>query len=70
LVKACGRGAADEQSIAKLERFFDQKSYLEKTRDIAFLRLIQALRSKGAAHAKGKDFDRLRRETGLGSGLN
>lgn len=44
------------KSIAKLEAFLRQESYPKIDRDTEYLRTLQKLRSKGAAHLKGSDF--------------
>lgn len=45
-----------EKGIGKLERWIDQEEYPSAERDIAFLRRLQRLRSKLAAHRKGSDY--------------
>ena len=47
----------DEKGIRKLERWLQQENYPSAERDIVFLRRIQRLRSKLAAHRKGSDYD-------------
>ena len=47
----------DEKGISKLERWLQQENYPSTERDIAFLRRIQRLRSKLAAHRKGSDYE-------------
>lgn len=47
----------DEKSIAKLERWMKEEGYEHVDRDIKLLRNIQTLRSKGAAHRKGSDYE-------------
>lgn len=49
------------KSIAKLEAFLTQEGYPELGRDIAYLRNLQELRSKGAAHRKGSEFSTILR---------
>ncbi len=49
----------NEKSIAKLERWMRQECYLSTERDIAFLRRLQRLRSKVAAHRKGSDYKKV-----------
>lgn len=44
------------KSISKFEAFLLQEGYPEVDHDIAYLRTLQELRSKGAAHRKGSDF--------------
>jgi hypothetical protein len=50
---------ADEKGIAKLERWLTQEQYPHVQRDMAFLRQLQALRSRSAAHRKGSDYRQL-----------
>ena len=45
-----------ERGISKLERWMRQEHYPSVERDIAFLRRLQQLRSKIAAHRKGSDY--------------
>lgn len=47
----------DEKSIAKLECWMRQEGYEHVDRDIKLLRDVQLLRSKGAAHRKGSDYE-------------
>lgn len=47
------------QSISTLEAWLTQEGYPEVRRDIALLRTLQDLRSKGAAHRKGSDFSKV-----------
>ena len=44
---------AKEKGISKLERFLEAHDYPNTNRDIALLRKIQKIRSKGPAHASG-----------------
>ncbi|MCY4101924.1 MAG: hypothetical protein OXG55_01465 [bacterium] len=46
----------NEKGISKLERWMRQEQYPFVERDIAFLRRLQRLRSKLAAHRKGADY--------------
>ena len=46
----------DEKGISKLERWMSQEQYPSVEHDIAFLRRLQRLRSKLAAHRKGSDY--------------
>ena len=46
----------DEKDISKVERWMLQEQYPSAERDIAFLRRLQRLRSKLAAHRKGSDY--------------
>jgi hypothetical protein len=43
----------------------EDQQYRHLDRDISLLRTLQDLRSSGAAHAKGKNFDKIRRRVGL-----
>lgn len=45
----------NEREIAKFERFLKEAGYAHLERDITFLRDLQRLRSKTAAHASGSD---------------
>ena len=65
LVRECGSLVPDEKSISKLERFFEAKRYPHKDRDLKLLRLLQSVRSTGAAHRKGERFQKVRKELGL-----
>jgi hypothetical protein len=49
------------RSIAKLGAFLTQEGYPELGRDIGYLRNLQELRSKGAAHRKGSEFSTILR---------
>lgn len=49
----------NERGISKLERFLTGDGYAYVDRDVAFLRRLQNLRSKSAAHAKGSDYAQL-----------
>lgn len=50
-------GPKNEKGIAKLERLLIQWKYQNVKRDIALLRTIQGIRSRGSAHRKGSDYD-------------
>ncbi|MGD0863792.1 MAG: hypothetical protein ABSA21_13725 [Candidatus Limnocylindrales bacterium] len=52
-------GPADEKGIAKLERWLVQAGYPAAERDIGFLRNLQSVRSKGVAHRKGSDYEKV-----------
>ncbi|MBL7234177.1 hypothetical protein [Komagataeibacter oboediens] len=65
LVSACGGALPDEKGIGKLERYLTKYNYPHRVRDIKLLRLLQNLRSSGAAHAKGGRFDRVHKDIGL-----
>jgi hypothetical protein len=47
----------DSKGITKLEYLLQEMGYPETERDIKLLRAIQGIRSKGAAHRKGDDYD-------------
>ena len=47
---------SNEKGISKLERWMGQQDYPSVEDDIAFLRRLQHLRSKLAAHRKGSDY--------------
>jgi hypothetical protein len=51
-------GPTDEKGISKLERWLNQAAYANADRDIKFLRDLQSVRSKGAAHRKGSDYEK------------
>ncbi len=55
--KALPSRVPGEKGIAKFERFLESDGYPEVDRDIVLLRTLFGLRSKGAAHRKGEDFD-------------
>lgn len=57
--KALGGALPDEKSIAKFERFLTTKNYPSMRRDIDLLRLLQEVRSSGAAHRKGDSFKKV-----------
>ncbi|KXV61474.1 hypothetical protein AD947_00660 [Acetobacter tropicalis] len=65
LVSACGGALPDEKGIGKLDRYLTKYNYPHRVRDIKLLRLLQNLRSSGAAHAKGGRFDRVHKDIGL-----
>jgi len=65
LARACPGGPADEKGISKFRRYLEQQKYPETDRDIGLLRTLQDLRSSGAVHAKGKNFDKIRKRIGL-----
>ena len=47
---------ANDKGISKLERWMREQQYASVEHDIAFLRRLQRLRSKLAAHRKGSDY--------------
>lgn len=54
-----------ERSLAKLERYLTREGYPHVLRDVATLRALQGLRSTGAAHVRGSNYDKLMRRVGL-----
>jgi hypothetical protein len=48
----------NEKGISKLERLLTAEAYPQVTRDIAYLRRVQELRSKVTAHLKGNDYEK------------
>jgi len=56
-----------EKGIGKLERWFRSESYPHGDRDIAFLKRLQALRSRLVAHRKGSDYASTVQSLGLES---
>jgi hypothetical protein len=65
LTRACPGGPPDEKSISKFNRFLEDQRYPYVDRDIGLLRTLQDLRSSGAAHAKGKHFEKIKKKVGL-----
>ena len=51
--------APDEKGITKLEKFFKGRGLQGFERHIKFLRVLQELRSKSAAHRKGSSYEKL-----------
>ncbi|WP_163513571.1 hypothetical protein [Fodinicola acaciae] len=49
----------NERGISKLERWLKQEGYPHVDRDIPFLRSLQEVRSKIAAHRKGSDYEQV-----------
>lgn len=47
----------NDKGIVKIERFLAERAYPYLERDMTLLRTIQGLRSKGAAHRKGHDYN-------------
>lgn len=52
-----GKGPAGEKGLAKLERFLSERGVTEARHLLSPLARVQGLRSRGAAHVKGSDFD-------------
>lgn len=46
----------DERSLGKLKRWLEQEGFPTAQEDIGFLRKVQGLRSRAAAHRKGSDY--------------
>lgn len=65
LRRACPLGQPDDKSISRFKRYLEEQQYPHTDRDIGLLRTLQDLRSSGAAHAKGKNFDKIRKKIGL-----
>lgn len=65
LTAALGSAVPNEQGISKFERYLETKAYPFKDRDIRLLRTLQNLRSSATAHAKGRNFDKLKESVGL-----
>jgi hypothetical protein len=55
----------NERSLAKLKRFLEGCRYAYAERDLEVLRSIQSLRSTGAAHARGSNYERMLKKLGL-----
>jgi len=55
----------DEKGISKFKRHLEEEKYPYVERDIRLLRNLQELRSSGAAHAKGRNFDKIWKKIGL-----
>ena len=62
-----GEKVSEEKGIDKLERWLESQGYPSVDRDVAFLRRLQALRSKLVAHRKGSDYDNTLRRFGVDS---
>lgn len=56
---------ADEKGIDKLRRWMAEQGYPHVDRDIAFLKRLQKLRSKLAAHRKGSDYEQTLLDEGV-----
>src|SRR3989339_258718 len=68
LIKHCSRQYINKEkqgSITWLSRFMSEKSCADAELHISFLRDLQKLRSKGAAHKKGKEYDALLKKFGI-----
>ena len=49
----------DDKGITKLEKFFNERGAMGYEEHVKFLRVLQDLRSKSAAHRKGSSYDKL-----------
>jgi hypothetical protein len=58
IARALSPGPDEERGISKLARWLTTSGYPETDRDIAFLRGLQEVRSKGTAHRKGRDYEK------------
>lgn len=54
---ALGGGLPGEQPVARFDRYLTSRDYSEVKRDLHTLRTIYGVRSRGAAHRRGSDFD-------------
>jgi hypothetical protein len=52
-------GPTDEKGISKLNRWLVEAGYPAIDRDVSFLRNLQAVRSKGVAHGKSSEYERV-----------
>ncbi len=57
ILGAIGKGPKDEKGLAKLERFLASKGIEDARQLLGPFARVQGLRSRGAAHTKGSDFD-------------
>lgn len=70
IVRTLGTKVAGEKGISKFERLLVAEGYPHAARDIAYLRKVQELRSKVAAHLKGSDYQAmLTRNLGTDRGI-
>jgi len=69
LVKDLGSKVEDEKGIDKFARWLTVAGYPEVDRDRDFLKRLQRLRSKSAAHRKGSDYQALLAREGVNSDL-
>ena len=49
----------NDKGITKLEKYFSEQGYCDFEHHIRFLRVLQDLRSKSAAHRKGSNYEKL-----------
>jgi len=59
IVKGVTTLAKDDKGITKLEKLFSARGFSDYGQRIRFLKVLQALRSKSAAHRKGSDYEEL-----------
>jgi hypothetical protein len=60
LSEKIGPGPTDEKGIAKLGRFLEREAFSDRETVGDLLQEIQAIRSSGAAHRKGRRYEKLR----------
>lgn len=65
LTKALSEKRRDEKGIDKFERFLECKRFAQTEEVIQFLRDLQRLRSTGAAHRKGKEYEKVLVKLGI-----
>ena len=59
ITKGLATLTGNDKGITKLEKFFSEQGFLDFDTHIKFLRGLQDLRSKSAAHRKGSNYDEL-----------
>src|SRR5690606_25583275 len=69
LIKELGSKVEDEKGIDKFARWLAAAGYPEVDRDRDFLKRLQRLRSKSAAHRKGSDYQAMLAREGVNSDL-
>jgi hypothetical protein len=57
--------APDQKGISKLEEYLKTKGVPDYSKSIEFLRNLQSLRSTGAAHRKGSNYEKAAKKLGL-----
>lgn len=57
ITNVIGKGPKGEKGLAKLERFLAEKGAKDARQILSAFGRVQGLRSRGAAHTKGSDFD-------------
>lgn len=68
LVKEIGPGPEGEKGISKLERFLVAKGFKEANSVVGYLRDLQQLRSSGAGHRKGAEYQKVLTRLGIDPG--